>query len=210
MRRALERRLESLEGFSEPRLELEQYVTPADIAAHLIHLADLRGDLNSPVIDLGTGTGVLAIGAASRGATPVIGLDSDPAALAVARTNAEQLDRTSVSSWLLGDARQAPLCSVEATILMNPPFGAQEASEGDRGFLETAARIGRVSYSIHNSDSGEFIEAFVDDRAGQITDRFAIELDLTRQFEFHQRQRKTISAEAYRIEWPSPESGSVE
>lgn len=40
------------------------------------------------VLDVGTGTGVLAIAAARRGADPVVGVDVDPDAVEVARANA--------------------------------------------------------------------------------------------------------------------------
>ena len=40
------------------------------------------------VLDVGTGTGLLAIAAARRGATPVVGVDTDPDAIEVAAANA--------------------------------------------------------------------------------------------------------------------------
>ncbi len=56
-RRQLARTLESVDDFADPSVELEQYLTPPELAAHLTHLASLQGDLERPVIDLGTGTG---------------------------------------------------------------------------------------------------------------------------------------------------------
>ncbi len=44
------------------------------------------------VLDVGTGTGVLAIAAARRGAHPVVGVDVDPDAVEVARANAAAND----------------------------------------------------------------------------------------------------------------------
>ena len=66
-RKQLEMMLERLEGFSRPSFQREQYATPASVAAEMLFLAGMRGELGT-VCDLGCGTGVLAIGAALLGA----------------------------------------------------------------------------------------------------------------------------------------------
>jgi putative methylase len=191
-KRALERRLADVRGFEHPLAELEQYPTPAGIAAQLVHLADLQGDLSGVVVDLGTGTGMLALGAAFRTPDRVIGLDRDPAALATARANERRVDPPTEVDWLLGDGGR----------LMNPPFGAQRGNEGaDRRFLDAARGFADVIYSIHNAGSREFVEAFVADHGGEITHAYELALDVDRQFEFHEEERRTITAECYRSSW---------
>lgn len=200
-RRALERRLESVAGFADPRVEWEQYPTPAPLAAHLVHLAALQGDLDRPVIDLGTGTGMLALGARLVGATDVAGIDRDPAALTVARENARRVDAPGVA-WLLGDGRRPPLCATRATVLMNPPFGARRGNEhADRAFLAAARDLAAVSYSVHNEGSREFVEAFVDDEGGELTHAFGAEFPVERQFDHHTRERHVLDVEVFRAEW---------
>jgi putative methylase len=62
---ALETQLAVVAGFENPRIDLEQYPTPPGLAAHVVHVADLNGDIDGKtVVDLGTGTGMLALGAA--------------------------------------------------------------------------------------------------------------------------------------------------
>ena len=203
-RRSLARDLESLADFSDPSASLEQYLTPPEIAAHVCHLAALEGDLARPVVDLGTGTGMLAIGAALAGADRVLGIDVDADALAVARANAARVDAAGVD-WIRGDATRPPLSPSslpDATLLSNPPFGAQRGNRhADRDFLETAAEVATVSYTIHNEGSREFVESFAADAGGEVTHAFAAEFPIERRFEFHTEGETTLQAEVFRIEW---------
>ncbi|MFB6163541.1 MAG: METTL5 family protein [Haloarculaceae archaeon] len=201
---ALAQRLAIVAGFEDPNADLEQYRTPPELAAHLIHTADLQGDVDGrTVIDLGCGTGMLALGAALRGPRRVVGLDVDPGPLATARDNERKVASATSVAWVRGDATRAPLCpDGPTTVVMNPPFGAQRGNEhADRAFLGTAASIADVSYSIHNADSESFVEAFAADEGGDVTHAFAAEFDLPHQFPHHTDERRTIDAEVFRIEW---------
>lgn len=203
-KRALEQRLAKIAGFERPSVELEQYPTPADIAAHLLHFADTMDDIsNRIVLDLGTGTGMLALGAATRNPARVIGLDRDQAALGTARENEREVTPSQPVDWLCADATNPPLCPDDpVTVVMNPPFGAQNGQKhADRAFLAVASSIAGVSYSIHNQGSNEFVSSFADDNGGDVTHAFRAELALPRQFSFHEHDRKTIEAEVYRISW---------
>ncbi len=203
-KRALETQLAVVAGFENPRVALEQYPTPPDLAAHVVHLADLQGDVEGrTVVDLGTGTGMLALGAALRGPARVVGIELDRDALATARENRRRVGTTTPIHWLQADAARAPLCPTEpTTVVMNPPFGAQNGHEGaDRGFLSTAARIADVSYSVHNAGSQEFVEAFAADNGGDVTHAFEATFPLERQFDFHEADRREVKTEVFRIEW---------
>ena len=202
---ALAQQLGVVAGFTDPSADLEQYRTPPDLAAHLIHRADLEGDVQDrTVVDLGCGTGMLALAAALRGPETVVGVDIDPGPLATARANERKVGSTTSVSWVRADATQPPLCPpvAETTVVMNPPFGAQSGNEhADRGFLATAAEISSVSYSLHNAGSGDFVESFAADNGGDVTHAFAAEFEVPHQFEFHDAERRSIDAELYRIEW---------
>jgi putative methylase len=201
---ALTQQLGVVAGFDDPRVDLEQYRTPPELAAHLVHTADLQGDVEDrTVVDLGCGTGMLALGASLRGPGTVVGVDIDRDALSTARENERRVASTSAISWIRADATEAPLCPTGATtVLMNPPFGAQDGNEhADRAFLATAARIASVSYSIHNADSAAFVRAFAADNAGEVTHAFGAEFDLPRQFDFHEEETRRLDAEVFRIEW---------
>ncbi|EMA40102.1 methyltransferase [Halococcus morrhuae DSM 1307] len=201
---ALAQRLAVVAGFENPRTSLEQYRTPPGLAARLVHDADLQGDIEERfVVDLGTGTGMLALAAALRGPRGVVGVDIDPDPLSTARDNEGRVGTAADISWLRADATDAPLgTDGETTVVMNPPFGAQDGNEhADRAFLATAARLGDVSYSVHNAGSQEFVASFAADNGGTVTRSFRAELDLPRQFDFHDEDSHTVETELFRIEW---------
>jgi putative methylase len=206
---SLETELAVVSGFESPQIKLEQYPTPPEIAAHVIHIADLQDDIiDRTIIDLGTGTGMLALGAAFRGPNQIIGIDIDRSALQIAQTNQSRVGTTASIEWILADATQLSFYpqaiqnNDPVTVVMNPPFGAQHGQKHtDRAFLTTAARIADVSYSIHNSGSQSFIESFVADEGGIITHAFEASFTLNRQFEFHDASSTNIDTEVYRINW---------
>jgi putative methylase len=201
---ALAQQLGVVAGFSDPRADLEQYRTPPELAAHLIHRADLQGDIQDRnIIDLGCGTGMLALGAALRGPETVVGVDIDGDPLRTARTNERKVGSQTAVSWIRADGTRAPLSPTgDVTVVMNPPFGAQSGNEhADRRFLATAADIADVSYSVHNDGSREFVESFVADNGGELTHAFGAEFDIPPQFEFHDSDHHSIATELFRINW---------
>jgi putative methylase len=191
-KKQLEIQLERLTGFSNPSAEKEQYATPASVAADLLYLAYLHGDLEC-VCDLGCGTGVLAIGSALLGAK-VVGVEIDPQSLRTARENATRLGVE--VDFIRGDANSVCLKGIK-TVVMNPPFGAQKASMGDRAFLRKAVEIADVVYSIHNLGSEGFIRRIVEPCT--IEEIYRIKFPLKRCFAFHSKDVKIIEVELYRI-----------
>lgn len=203
-KRSLATKLGVVAGFERPDAALEQYPTPPELAAHVVHLADLHGDVEGrTVVDLGAGTGMLALAAALRGPARVVGLELDGDALDVALANERRVAASAPVHWVRGDATRPPLSVAEpATVVMNPPFGAQDGNRNaDRAFLGTASNVARVSYSVHNAGSREFVEAFAADEGGEVTHAFAAEFRIEAQFDHHTEEARDVDTEVYRIEW---------
>ena len=192
-RKHLEMLLEQVEGFKSPHPSKEQYATPAIVAAELLHIAFMRGDLTGTIYDLGCGTGILAIGAKLLGAEKVIGFDDDRDALEIARANA---DRFGVDVEFVC-SRIEEVCGKAHAVVMNPPFGAQ-VKGSDRPFLRKALELSSVVYSIHNAGSTEFIIKFISPSV--ITEHRSIDFPIKRTFRFHTKEIKVIKVEIYRIE----------
>ncbi|MFP4632589.1 MAG: METTL5 family protein [Halobacteriota archaeon] len=194
--RDLEIALERLEGFDEPRVDLEQYETPAALAARVVHHADLQGELDR-VVDLGCGPGVFSVAAALRGAR-VLAVDVDPDALDVMRSNLAMTDVEDAVEVVRADVRRSPLLPMEdATVLMNPPFGAQDRG-ADRAFLDVAADVADVAYSVHNEGSQDFLETYVD---GRVTRSFSAEIEIPRTYDFHVDDVRKQNVEVVRLEF---------
>src|SRR5712664_2336652 len=89
-KRQLEIQLGRLKILEKPNLKLEQYPVSSEAASELLYMAGFEHkDLDGRVIDLGTGTGRLAIGAALMGARKVVGVDTDERAITLAKQNAD-------------------------------------------------------------------------------------------------------------------------
>ena len=74
--------LSDVAPFAKAKVMLEQYPTSAHIASHIFFAAheQIQDIANGTVVDLGTGTGMLATGASLMGAAHVVGVDIDDAA----------------------------------------------------------------------------------------------------------------------------------
>ncbi len=197
--RTLEMTLQRLAGFSRPRAALEQYQTPAPLAARLLYHALMNGDIDGKrVCDLGSGTGVLAIGASLLGAESVTGIEIDENAIEVARTNASLLEAE--VEFIHADVKNHSLpgkTGVFDTVIMNPPFGAQKA-HADRPFIDLALALAPVTYGIFNAGSTPFVKTYTEGR-GEITERVGGSFPIKRTFAFHTRDVLETEVEILRL-----------
>jgi putative methylase len=195
----LEMTLQKAAGYTKPRPSLEQYMTPAPLAARMLYHALMKGDIEGKnVCDLGSGTGVLAIGAALLGANSVKGVEKDPNAVAVATANAELLGAE--VEFIVSDILDATLpekIGACDTIVMNPPFGAQKV-HADRPFIDLAIKTAPVVYSIFNAGSTQFVKAFIRKRA-EVSEQVGSAFAIKRTFAFHTRDVLEFEVEILRL-----------
>ncbi len=191
----LVRALESVPAFAHGRPELEQVATPSEAAALLLETAQARDDLvRRRVVDLGSGTGRLAIGAALLGAH-VTALEVDPAAVALARRAASNLGVE--ISWkergVEGFRESAD------TVLMNPPFGAQHKG-ADRPFWDAALSLAeRAVYAFSLSQSRTFIARRAVERGAYVETTLPVRWELPRLFPHHRRDRVPLTVDLWVI-----------
>ena len=182
--------------FGRPSARLEQVVTPSEAAATLLATADrLDGLAGRSVLDLGCGTGRLAIGAALLGAAPVRALDVDPAAVDAAGAAARSLGVT--VNFEVADVRAAE--GPAEIVVMNPPFGAQRA-HADRPFWERGFALARRSlYAFSLSESRTFIARRAVERDARVVEIGPVPWALPRTFAHHQRRRVLLEVDLWAI-----------
>jgi len=177
----LVRELSKVEGFENPKISLEQYLTPAQMAADILHTANLNQDLEGKkVADIGTGTGIFAIGAALLGAD-VKAFDKDRDALDLAEENAENLGMTEYIEFVETDV--SDIEEEFDTVLMNPPFSVH--SDIGIDFIRKAVEVSDAVYTVSHPGAREVIKDFVENSNHIITALEEYKVSLPPTYGFH-------------------------
>ncbi len=194
-KRQLEIQLGKLKILEKPNLKLEQYPVSPEVASELLYMADFEhDDLDGRVIDLGTGTGRLAIGAALMGAKEIVGVDVDEHALALAKENAETAEVE--VGWIQSDIEK--IKGKFDSVIMNPPYGTR-TSHADTRFLAKAFQLAPIIYSIHKSATREYLVEFVTKSGRQVDQVRSMKMKIPHLFEFHEKKRTMVEVDLYRI-----------
>lgn len=216
----LETFLSQIDSHPSPKPNLEQYTVPTDIAATMLYIAAFTyGDIiDKTILDLGCGTGRLALGAAFLGAQQVVGIDIDKDAAKVAFKNSVKTGLKEKTQWITGDI-DAIQGSFD-TVLQNPPFGIQKRN-ADRKFLKKAIESANVVYSLHKHPERDnarlkklkaqrayipsvtpspFLKKFIEDHSGKIRTVQGMILTIPHMFRFHSKKRHEFIVDLFIIE----------
>ena len=216
----LEILLSKIEPHPAPRPNLEQYTISVDAAAALLYIAANVNDdiLDKTVLDLGCGTGRLALGAAFLEAKEAVGVDIDRTAVKVASANSVKTNLSKKVQWIA-----ASIDAVRGkfdTVLQNPPFGVQKRG-ADRKFLKKALELGGNVYSLHKSVGQEgvllkklkkrsngvmqvhpssFLKEFIERNGGHVKAVYALPMTVPHMFEFHTKKKHEFVVDLYVIQ----------
>ena len=216
----LEMLLSQIESHPSPKPSLEQYTIPPDVAATMLYTAAyMYNDIvDKTVLDLGCGTGGLALGAAFLEAKQVVGVDIDKTAIRTALENSLRTGLKDKVQWVVAD-----IDAVHGrfdTVLQNPPFGVQKR-KADRKFLEEALEVGNNIYSLHKNlhkdkaftkklkatktnlipvHPSPFLKKFIEEHDGKIKAVYAMLMTIPHMFRFHTKRKHEFIVDLYVIE----------
>ncbi|MGY5863384.1 MAG: METTL5 family protein [Candidatus Thorarchaeota archaeon] len=200
--RDLEIALESMERLDSYDVSLEQYPTPAPIAATVIYAAQMEHNdiIDKTVLDLGCGNGIFAIGAALLGANRAIGIDVQSKALKASQMNSRSLGTEDTVDWVLGDVSSLQLHCLVDTVVSNPPFGVKKRG-ADLRFLKKAISIADVTYSMHlaGDKNRVFLKNEIEKLGARIAQLETFQFPIGRLFEYHKKQKHMVDVDLYRI-----------
>lgn len=190
----LAKKLSELQGFSNPKMDYEQYATPSDIAASILHHAHMLGDVEDKrVFDPGCGPGVLGIGAGLLGASHVTFLDIDDDALNSLRTN---LEGVSFDYEIL----HRPLQAVDAEVtFMNPPFGTKRR-HADKQFLLAAMLSSPVVYALLMRESKVFASQLATENGFACTHAWGFRFPLPNTMSAHKKVESFVDVVVVRLQ----------
>jgi putative methylase len=196
-KKELEIKLQKVPLFQKPKSELEQYITPANIAADIIYIAHQFGDIeNKIVLDLGCGTGIFSVGTALTGAKKIYAVDIDKNCINIAKKFAHENNLNII--FLVQNVEDVDFkCD---TVLMNPPFGAQKSNQkADRKFLEKGFELSKVIYSLHLSETIPFIQKMITSLKGEIVFTRDYVFPIKHTFDFHEKKALEFDVTLLRI-----------
>ena len=184
----------ALEDFHPKKAYYEQYSTPPNIAADMLFVA-MEDIVGKKVADLGCGNGILGIGAKLLGAEKVFCVDIDERAIEIAKKNARKLGVEIEFYNMDVEDFHIPV----DTVIQNPPFGCQ-VRNADRKFLRKAVEVGNIVYSLHRSETVEFIRKFcMEVLSAEAEEIKMYKFPIKREFEFHRDDVRMYNVSLIRI-----------
>ena len=192
MKKQLEIELSKIiDDFKEPKIKFEQYMTPPEIAAFMIHYAWMKGEIeNKKIIDIGAGTGILGIGAAFLGGNVTM-IEIDKDAFEILKNNVAKTDHE--IRLINKNIFDFDFDEEYDTALINPPFGIKSKNK-DMDFIVKASKISKHIFSIHDGSESNInnIKSLFEKHNLKIIESLMMDFSLKSTYPWHEEKNKIL------------------
>ncbi len=192
MKKQLEIELSKIiDDFKEPKIKFEQYMTPPEIAAFMIHYAWMKGEIeNKKIIDIGAGTGMLGIGAAFLGGNVTM-IEIDKDAYEILKNNVAKTDHE--IRLINKNIFDFDFDEEYDTALINPPFGIKSKNK-DMDFIVKASKISKHIFSIHDGSESNInnIKSLFEKHNLKIIESLMMDFSLKSTYPWHEEKNKIL------------------
>lgn len=192
MKKQLEIELSKIiDDFKEPKIKFEQYMTPPEIAAFMIHYAWMKGEIeNKKIIDIGAGTGMLGIGAAFLGGNVTM-IEIDKDAYEILKNNVAKTDHE--IRLINKNIFDFDFDEEYDTALINPPFGIKSENK-DMDFIVEASKISKHIFSIHDGSESNInnIKSLFEKHNLKIIESLMMDFSLKSTYPWHEEKNKIL------------------
>lgn len=192
MKKKLEIELSKIiDDFKEPKIMFEQYMTPPEIAAFMIHYAWMKGEIeNKKIIDIGAGTGMLGIGAAFLGGNVTM-IEIDKDAYEILKNNVAKTDHE--IKLINKNIFDFDFDEEYDTALINPPFGIKSKNK-DMDFIVKASKISKHIFSIHDGSESNInnIKSLFEKNNLEIIESLMMDFSLKSTYPWHEEKNKIL------------------
>lgn len=192
MKKQLEIELSKIiDDFKEPKIKFEQYMTPPEIAAFMIHYAWMKGEIeNKKIIDIGAGTGMLGIGAAFLGGNVTM-IEIDKDAYEILKNNVAKTDHE--IRLINKNIFDFDFDEEYDTALINPPFGIKSENK-DMDFIVEASKISKHIFSIHDGSESNInnIKSLFEKNNLEIMESLMMDFNLKSTYPWHEEKNKIL------------------
>ena len=194
--------LSKINGFFDPKVRLEQYMTDSEVGAAILWFSYMNEDINGKIVaDLGSGTGILGLGALLLGASKVYLVEIDKDAIDIAKNKYETLksEYNIPGEAIFINSDVFDFNEEVDVVIENPPFGVK-LEHADRDFLNQAMKVSKKIYSLHKSESKGFIDAFSKDNRFKLLEELSVNYPLKQTMEFHKKKIHRFDASWFVLE----------
>ena len=192
MKKQLEIELSKIiDDFKEPKIKFEQYMTPPEIAAFMIHYAWMKGEIeNKKIIDIGAGTGMLGIGAAFLGGNVTM-IEIDKDAYEILKNNVAKTDHE--IRLINKNIFDFDFDEEYDTALINPPFGIKSKNK-DMDFIVEASKISKHVFSLHDGSESNInnIKSLFEKNNLKIMESLMMDFNLKSTYPWHEEKNKIL------------------